>query len=187
MAACDILEIGPGRGDFLFWLATEHPLKKLAAIEYKRKRFEKLEIRIEKRGLANIQLLLGDARVVLPAEFPDESVEEMYILFSDPWPKRRHARHRLFQKDFVAEILRVLKPEGRVYIAHDDPHYIKEIRETFKLFIQNFIYCEEGVEFTTFYAEKWKKEGRNLQSFSYRKLSGAEDRAGSSLPCCLPT
>src|SRR3989338_8606608 len=95
------LEIGPGRGDFLFWLAEENPLKTVHAIEYKRKRYDKLVRRLETRGLSNVRLYLGDARTVLPVEFPDLSLERVFILFSDPWPKRRHARHRLFQETFV--------------------------------------------------------------------------------------
>jgi tRNA (guanine-N7-)-methyltransferase len=176
MSNFDILEIGPGRGEFLFSLASEHPFKMLAAIEYKKKRIEKLVARAEKRVLTNIQFFLGDARLVLPQDFSDESVGEIYILFSDPWPKRRHASHRLFQKDFVGELLRVLKPEGRVYIAHDDPNYVKQIRGVFDSFIQYFVYNDEGVEFTTFYAEKWKSEGRSLTSFHYRKIGCNPER-----------
>lgn len=181
------LEIGPGRGDFLFHLAGENPLATIAAIEYKRKRLDKLVKRIEKRGLANIRLYLGDARTVLPQEFTDESVDRIYILFSDPWPKRRHAKHRLFQRPFVQEIHRVLRPEGQVTIAHDDPRYIKEIREVFQDFVHCFVFCEEGIEFTTFYAEKWKKEGRSLSAFSYRKIDCNAEGAGIGLPCVQPT
>jgi tRNA (guanine-N7-)-methyltransferase len=180
------LEIGPGRGDFLFWLAEQNPLASIAAVEYKKKRFDKLGKRIEVRKIQNISLYFGDARLVLPQEFADESVERIYILFSDPWPKRKHAHHRLFQEDFVKELLRILKSEGRIYIAHDNPDYVAQIREVFRGFISSFVAEDERVDFPTFYAEKWLAEGRTLTSFSYRKIDCKSDRDGLALPCAEP-
>lgn len=164
-----ILEIGPGRGDFLFQLAAENPGKTISAIEFKRKRFEKLARRIESKGVPNIHLYLGDARWVLPREFPDESLERIFILFPDPWPKRRHAKHRLFQESFVREIHRVLKPQGEVFISHDDRNYVSQIREVFDRLRPLFQPFEKGVDFQTFYADKWLKEGRAIDAFSYVK------------------
>lgn len=166
------LEIGPGRGDFLFHLAVENPLTIVVGVEVKRKRFDKLATRVEKRELKNVRLVLGDARFVLPQEFVDEEFEKIFILFSDPWPKRRHAKNRLFQMGFLKELLRVLKPGGRVYVAHDDPKYVSQIQTIFRDFSASFVSHDDGVEFTTFYADKWKKEGRSIRSFSYEKISG---------------
>ncbi len=180
-----LLEIGPGRGDFLFHLASENPTKTVAAIEYNRKRFEKLLRRIEARGLQNVRLHFGDARVVLTQEFQDETFEQIFILFLDPWPKRRHAKHRLFQKPFLKELLRVLKPEGQVFIAHDDPTYVSQIQEAFRESADSFIFSEVGVQFLTFYADKWQKEGRSISSFSYRKLGCKSERDYLALPCVV--
>lgn len=179
-----ILEIGPGRGDFLFWLAQEYPLKTVEAVEYKIKRYEKLVRRVEARKLANIKLHYGDARVVLPRDFENERFETIYILFNDPWPKRRHAKHRLFQEEFVRELDRVLKPGGRVYVAHDDPDYVAQIRTVFKT-VPSFVFSPQGVEFLTFYADKWRKEGRHLTSFSYEKEGCNRERDYLALPCVL--
>lgn len=178
-----LLEIGPGRGDFLFWLAEQHPDKTVVAVEYKRKRFDKLARRLEKRKLGNVVLHFGDARVILPQEFADESVGEIYILYSDPWPKRRHAKHRLFQEAFVSELHRILKPEGRIFIAHDDPDYVRQIREVFYPHQNDFVFEDGGTVFPTFYAEKWAREGRRQYAFSYRKLSCNSERDSLSLPC----
>lgn len=180
-----LLEIGPGRGDFLFHLAQENPLATAVGVEYKRKRHEKLRLRLEKRALANVELHWGDARIVLPEEFGDEEFDKIFILFSDPWPKRRHAKHRLFQEGFIEELLRVLKPGGRIYIAHDDPRYVAQIREVFQGFAGSLVYHDGGLEFTTFYADKWIKEGRRIWSFSYEKIDTA-DRDAVMIPCDFP-
>ena len=187
------LEIGPGRGDFLFWLAKENLTSQIYGVEYKKKRFDKLVNRLEKNGLLNIFLHSGDARTVLPQEFSDGYFQKIFILFSDPWPKRRHQKHRLFQESFIRELWRVLEPGGQIFIAHDDPNYLQEIRQLFELFSEAFSYSSEGVQFMTFYAEKWIKEGRQLKSFSYRKKPNAILEKGChlkrdylALPCVLP-
>lgn len=179
------LEIGPGRGDFLFHLAEEDPLGVIVGVEVKRKRFDKLLVRREKRALTNVELLCGDARFAL-LQFPDAEFDKIFILFSDPWPKRRHAKHRLFQTKFVEELSRVLKPGGRIYVAHDDPRYIAQIREVFRRFAGSFVHRDDGVEFTTFYADKWKKEGRRIWSFSYEKIAGDRENILGG-PCVNPT
>lgn len=159
-----ILEIGPGRGDFLLHLAQEEPIRKIAAIEYKRKRYEKLLKRI--LSFPNIELFLGDARSILP-EFPEESLDEAYILFPDPWPKRRHAKHRLFQPSFLEGLHRVVKTGGKVIVATDDESYKSQIESVFKS--SRFSLLPELFHFPTFYAQKWQKEGRSLFSLIYEK------------------
>ncbi len=180
------LEIGPGRGDFLFWLAKEDPATQVTAVEYKKKRFEKLAKRLEKQGLSNVFLHYGDARLVLPQEFTDGQFQKIFILFSDPWPKRRHEKHRLFQEPFVSELWRILEPEGQIFVAHDDPNYVQQIQELFKSFLKSFSYSSDGVQFMTFYAEKWLKEGRRIQSFSYRKIDCQPETDDLRRPCVLP-
>ena len=162
-----LLEIGPGRGDFLIHLAQENPLRPIAAIEYKRRRFEKLLKRIE--VYPQVTLHLGDARTVLPEKFPDASVEETYILFSDPWPKRRHARNRLFQAGFIAELARVLRPDGKILIATDDPRYRDQIEAEFQKNPAFTRLAEDPSLFPTCYAQKWVKAGRTLFAFAYRR------------------
>ncbi|HUU46446.1 MAG TPA: hypothetical protein VM118_12010, partial [Acidobacteriota bacterium] len=78
---CDILEIGPGRGDFLFAMAEAYPEKQFVAIEIRNKRYCKLVRRREERGLSNILLIQGDARFVIPSCIPENTVPSAYILF----------------------------------------------------------------------------------------------------------
>ena len=74
------LEIGPGRGDFLFWLAAENPDKTVTAIEYKRKRFDKLVRRREAKDSKNVELYYGDAKIVIPQLFNEETFDKIFIL-----------------------------------------------------------------------------------------------------------
>ncbi len=162
-----LLEIGPCRGDFLLHLARERPHQRIAAIEYKKKRFLKLIQRTADHP--NILLYFGDARPLVGQLFPPATLEEIFILFSDPWPKRRHADHRLFQKPFIQDLHRLLQPGGKIFIATDDPAYRHQIIREFEA-AGGFAPIGETPElFPTFYAQKWTREGRSLYHLVYRR------------------
>ncbi len=166
------LEVGPGRGDFLFELARNHPEEVIAAIEIKKKRYYKLIKRVQRFQLSNIRLILGDARVALPCLFRPNQLQSIYILFSDPWPKKRHAKHRLFQAAFVHDLYRTLRDEGELVLAHDDQRYL---RESCELLLEHAGFKDVGalreapLLFNTFYAEKWREEGRPLAANYFKK------------------
>lgn len=119
----DILEIGPGRGDLLFWLARQEPGKRYVAIEMMLSRYRKLIKRTERLGLTNIRLMRGNARVLLPRYFTVPSFERVYVLFPDPWPKERHAFHRLLSVEFLEVLAGILKPGGDIVFATDHQPY----------------------------------------------------------------
>ncbi len=77
---------------------------------------------IEAASLTNVRLHVGDARDLLAA-LPNASLDRVFILFPDPWPKLRHHKRRLIQSDLVAELARVLKPHGRLRFATDWADY----------------------------------------------------------------
>ena len=65
---------------------------------------------------------VGDAREVI-SRLPDASLDRVFIMFPDPWPKARHHKRRLVQTAFVEELARVLRPEGRLRFATDWADY----------------------------------------------------------------
>jgi tRNA (guanine-N7-)-methyltransferase len=77
---------------------------------------------IDELGLENVKLHVGDARDV-SAALPDASLERIFILFADPWPKARHNKRRLVQEASIAEWARVLKRGGRLRFATDWADY----------------------------------------------------------------
>jgi tRNA (guanine-N7-)-methyltransferase len=77
---------------------------------------------IDEAALSNVRLHVGDARELID-QLPDASLDRVFILFPDPWPKLRHHKRRLVQPDFVSDIVRVLKPGGRLRFATDWADY----------------------------------------------------------------
>lgn len=77
---------------------------------------------LEDGGLENVRVHQGDAREVA-GRLPDGSLDRVFILFPDPWPKARHHKRRIVQEDFLAELAAKLKPGGRLRFATDWADY----------------------------------------------------------------
>ncbi|MFH2047920.1 MAG: tRNA (guanosine(46)-N7)-methyltransferase TrmB [bacterium] len=171
----DILEIGPGRGDLFLELASSMPDKKLVAIELGTKRFNKLITRIEKRELANVRLIRGDARIVLTNHFSKGAFEKIYVLFPDPWPKKRHALKRLLNTEFISLITRFLKNDGDLFMATDVDWYAEwaAINAESVPYLENmgdpFVSAESLFSYApTFFEQKWRAEGRNIYYLHFK-------------------
>lgn len=170
-----IIEIGPGRGDFLFHLAEMNPDSTVVGIEIKRKRVDKLIARAEKRGFKNVRIIQDDARAALPRFFDESSVDEIHINFPDPWPKKRHSKNRAVNKTFLEECARVLKKGGTISIATDHAPYSDEIAKAAACIPElEFRYDRPAVTerpdaYPTFFALKWQKEGRKINYQKYKR------------------
>lgn len=117
------LEIGYGMGHHVLHLARTHPDKSILGGEPFLNGTAKAVRGIVDEGFTNLRLFRGDVRELL-AEFPDEVLDRVYILFPDPWPKARHNKRRLIRTAFIEELHRVIKPEGELIFASDIPHYV---------------------------------------------------------------
>jgi tRNA (guanine-N7-)-methyltransferase len=116
------LEIGFGGGEHLAAQADRNPHALLLGAEPFLNGAASALRHIDERALTNVRLHVGDARDLL-AMLPDASLDRVFIMFPDPWPKVRHHKRRLVQPEFVREIVRVLKPGGRLRFATDWADY----------------------------------------------------------------
>jgi tRNA (guanine-N7-)-methyltransferase len=112
------LEIGFGGGEHLTWQAKAHPQVGLIGCEPFEDGVIKLLAAIERERLANVRVCAGDARPLL-RRLPEASLGRVFILFPDPWPKKRHHKRRIVSAATLAEIARVLRPGGELRIATD--------------------------------------------------------------------
>lgn len=94
------VEIGSGKGQFITTLAQQHPDRNYVAIELQTTAAGIiLRTKLEKK-LDNLQILRGDA-ISIASFFAENSVDVLYLNFSDPWPKTRHEKRRLTYKDYA--------------------------------------------------------------------------------------
>ncbi len=121
------VDLGCGDGSFLCALAQRLPDKNFLGIE-------RLSARIRSSArkaasLGNVRLLQMESSYAVRYLLPAESVETFYLLFPDPWPKRRHHRRRIVTPDFLDSVHVALEQSGITYIATDHLDYFRKIKE----------------------------------------------------------
>ncbi len=116
------LEIGFGSGEHLLWQAERHENVGFIGCEPFINGMASLLGAVETSGIATIRLHDGGARDVL-AWLPDGSIGRIFLLFPDPWPKRRQQKRRLLARETVGEFARVLVPDGEFRLASDSGDY----------------------------------------------------------------
>ena len=124
------LEIGFGGGEHLAAQAARHPDTVILGCEPFLNGVASLLRHVDEGGLKNVRIHADDARAVVDA-LPDASLDRVMILFPDPWHKVRHNKRRLVQDDFVAALVRVLKPGGRLRFVTDWENYADWALEKF--------------------------------------------------------
>jgi tRNA (guanine-N(7)-)-methyltransferase len=113
------VEIGAGKGAFIVERARSLPERNFLAVELPTPVVRVLAVRAGRSGLANLRVLQADARSLVGLLLPDNTVSAYHVYYPDPWPKARHAKHRLFSPHFVASLFRTLVDCGMVYVASD--------------------------------------------------------------------
>lgn len=124
-----VLEIGFGNGENLVALAAAHPERDFLGVEVHRSGVGRLMLAAEERGLGNLRVICHDAVEVLEQQIPLQSLDEVLILFPDPWPKKRHHKRRLVQPAFVELLASRLKPAGLLRLATDWQPYAEHMLE----------------------------------------------------------
>lgn len=124
------LEIGPGRGAFALDHARLHPELDLVLIETRRSDCELIRSRAARRGLGNLLVLQGDAKLLLPRLFQPASLSAVHVQFPDPWWKKRHHKRRMIDVGFAAQMRALLAPGGLVDFRTDVPAYAREAAQT---------------------------------------------------------
>jgi tRNA (guanine-N7-)-methyltransferase len=118
------LEIGFGGGEHLAAQAAARPEIGLIGCEPFISGVARLLSLIEAQGLSNVRLFSDDARLLMRA-LPDASLERIFVLFPDPWPKTRHHKRRIVNVASAAEFARLLRGGGELRLATDDMGYAR--------------------------------------------------------------
>lgn len=125
-----VLEIGSGKGQFGCEYARRNPQRNILCVERNRNVLILAIDRARAMGLDNIRFLCGTAEY-LPSYIDENSVEEIYLNFSCPFPKHRHIAHRLTNPRFLEIYKKILKPDGVICQKTDNMHFFEYSIEQF--------------------------------------------------------
>jgi tRNA (guanine-N7-)-methyltransferase len=161
------LEVGFGGGEHLVWQAQHNPDVTIIGCEPFEDGVMKVLSRIADEDLKNIRLHMGDARDVL-RWLPEASISRAFVLFPDPWPKRKHRKRRLVNPSTLALLARVMKPGAELRIGTDIGDYARTILQAFSA----------QTEFTWLVAgpEDWRIRPFDWPETRYEQKAGREGR-----------
>ena len=125
------LEIGFGEGEFLMDEARADGTRNYLGVEIKAGRFRKAVRAAEKLGLENLKFAHVEAEAAVRQIFAENMFDLVIVNFPDPWPKKRHSKHRMFGPRFIEALSRVLAKNARAVIRTDHLDYMKNTAEEF--------------------------------------------------------
>jgi tRNA (guanine-N7-)-methyltransferase len=125
------VELGCGDASFLVEYARRNPEKNFIGVERLLGRISKLDKKGRRAGLTNLRGVRIESSYFLQYLLPQNAASALHIYFPDPWPKKKHRRHRLINEKFPALARAALAPGGKIYLRTDDADYFLQMTEVF--------------------------------------------------------
>ena len=167
-----VVEIGFGNGEFLVREAQAHPEHNFVGIEPEWASVQRVLRRIAQARVANVGILLVDARIALERLFTPQTVQSVYALFPCPWPKERHSKHRLFAQTFLTLLNSRLVPDGEVQMVTDHAPYLHWVLAQVPATGLVAQWTATAPRFSTKYERKWCATGQQeFYDLRLRKMS----------------
>jgi tRNA (guanine-N7-)-methyltransferase len=166
------VDLGCGDGSFICEMAQQLSNSNFLGIERLTKRVEK--VRRKAKKIENVRVLRADTLFAVRDLLPESSVGTFYLLFPDPWPKRRHQFRRVFTRDFLDAIAVALEQEGIVRVATDQLDYFRQIERLSCAHLQFEVvpaFPDESVLPITKFERKFRDQGAPIYWLTLRKTS----------------
>ncbi|MGL4343014.1 MAG: tRNA (guanosine(46)-N7)-methyltransferase TrmB [Metamycoplasmataceae bacterium] len=168
-----VVELGMGKGEMLLSMAKDCPNKVFIGIEKFNTVIAKVVKNIEKEDIKNIFIINKDIKNI--EEFFDGKVNEIWLTFSDPWPKKGHTKRRLTYKDFLKKYEKILNKNGIIKLKTDNDSFFNFTLESLKEYGANLIYCTRDLyndpkiesNYPTGYEKKWILKGKNINYLEF--------------------
>lgn len=165
-----IIEYCSGNGQWIGDRAQQNPNFNWIAVEKRFERARKIWLRVHRENIPNLFVVCGEGLVF--TRFYAPQAIEAYVNFPDPWPKLRHAKHRLVRQDFLNEVAQIMTPGGQMICATDDSAYLLEMESEFSNcpeWSQVFKGSEWPNYGKSFFKNLWLQKGRTINYLSYEK------------------
>lgn len=173
------VEFCSGNGDWIIEKALHHPDQNFIAVEMLFERVQKIYSKRENKGVKNLLIVCGEGMKFSRYYMSNSSVNQVFVNFPDPWPKARHAKHRIIKKEFLSEISRVLINGGAFTIATDDDDYCNEITTVFsseKDWVSEYAYPYYRTDIAdygfSFFDALWREKGKTIKYMKFLSKKG---------------
>lgn len=170
------VEYCSGNGLWIAQKAAENPEINWVAVEIQFKRVKKIWSKVKNQKLSNLIIVCGEGNRWTRTYVPSNSISKAYVNFPDPWPKGRHAKHRIINQGFAKEMGRILSPGGEMMMVTDDAPYSDIMVETFikaprfqpKTPLPYYLTEYEGYG-SSYFDELWRDKGREIRYHQFIK------------------
>ncbi|MBT3393557.1 MAG: tRNA (guanine(46)-N(7))-methyltransferase TrmB [Waddliaceae bacterium] len=170
------IEYCSGNGLWILDRAAENPDINWVAVEKRFDRVRKIWAKRESRQLDNVFIVCGEAQPFAHHYVDTDTVDAIYVNFPDPWPKDRHAKHRLIQKPFVNDCVQSLKTDASFILVTDDTQYCSQMIDVLgsnKALSPEYpepYYIKDKKDYgDSFFYDLWKGKGRDIHYIKYIK------------------
>lgn len=170
------IEFCSGNGSWIAEKAQKSAQFNWVGVEWRFERVRQIWSKMKNYLLSNLMIVCGEAQVFVKQYIPPLSIDVIYVNFPDPWPKDKHAKNRLFQGPFIADLWKILKNGGEVRVVTDDPVYAFQIKEVFFEhggFFSHFpspYYVTEVPDYGSSYFDSlWRSKGKSMHYFHFIK------------------
>jgi tRNA (guanine-N7-)-methyltransferase len=161
------LELCSGNGEWIVEKAKGDSTVNWLAVEKKYTRVNRTWRRIYREKVENVAVVQGDARILIRHYIPKESISNIFVNFPDPWPKGRHAKHRLMQSPFLKDLGAVGCKGALLTCITDDLTYACQMKEQV-LCSGVWHICPLDAKFdlqdygSSYFGRLWQSKGRTL-------------------------
>lgn len=172
------VEYCSGNGHWIIAKAIENPLVNWVAVEKQFDRVRQIWSKAKNNRLSNLLIVYGEGVKFTSLYVTSHTISRVFVNFPDPWPKRRHWKHRIIQAPFLREMARAMGEEGEIFLVTDDAEYSSAIIQEMKAFpdfISKFeapYYAEDLPGYGSSYFEGlWRSQGKAIRyhQFIYRE------------------
>lgn len=166
------VEFCSGNGSWIVQKALENPGTVWLAVEKKLERAKKIWKRAKRLSVTNILVICGPAEVFVTHVLPESSITEAYINFPDPWPKRRHAKHRLVQEDFVIHLKQKMQKGASLTLVTDDYPFLQESLSVFQQYMTPLLpppyFAADLASYgVSFFEDLWRRKNKTIHYTVY--------------------
>ena len=173
-----VVEVGFGMGEATAEMAAAEPDHDVLAVDVHTPGQGNLLRLVERRGLTNVRVADGDARVLLADMLAPASVAVVRVFFPDPWPKTRHAKRRLMTPAFATLVADRLVDGGTLHLATDMAAYADEVRGVLAA-TPGLVPADPPWRATTRFERRGGRHGRPAHDVAVRRLDRTPGAGGA--------